>query len=218
MSIDLTPGEQVLRDSIKEKINKVKHAFAEYRSDKEVGQWIREAGTEAHQLHMALRGRGYEPVHHGYMRKNRGVPPDSPEFYMHFHPIVDLLKFLEDEHANDDPVDSTIDVEFTFRVFANRWGHHDVYSLKRTQYGWYISHIGINGDSDKSGRPVLFANLDHDSVQYPIGLGDRLEWLWMMAAEKGMTAVEVQKALQQLADWVSLTEQNTPSDGVWEGS
>jgi hypothetical protein len=39
------------------------------------------------------------------MIKNRQSQPDEPHFYMHYHPIEDLLKFLDDPHANDDPVE-----------------------------------------------------------------------------------------------------------------
>ena len=63
-----------------------------------------------------------QPKHHKYMLENRGVPPDDPEFYNHIHPIEDLLAYMDNPHANDDPEDQTIGHEFKIRVFSRRWG------------------------------------------------------------------------------------------------
>jgi hypothetical protein len=60
-------------------------------------------------------------------------------------------------------------------------------------------------------------NFRQDSIQYPVGLEGWMEWLWNQASEKGLTQPQVQAALQELADWVSHTEQNVPSGGVWKG-
>ena len=217
MAIQLKANEQPLRAKIEENVEKARKAFAESRMDDEVGEWIMEAGEKAHELHMALKSRGHEPKHHAYMIENRELPPDHPEFYMHFHPLEDLLKFLEDEHANDDPKDQTIGANFTFRVFSRRWGHDDNYQVKRTEDGWNITHIAIGGPCDKGGRPFLFENLRHDSIHFPEGLDGWMEWLWTKAANQGLTQAQVQAALQQLADWVSNTEKNAPSGGVWQG-
>ncbi len=178
---------------------------------------IEDAGERSHQLHMLLKARGMEPRHHAYMIKNREMQPDAPDFYMHFHPIEDLLKFLEDEHANDDAVDQTIGIEFTFRVFSRRWDHEDTYTVKRTKEGWDINHSAIGGPCDKGGHPFLFRNFRQDSIQFPAKLDGWMEWLWKQAAEKGLAEAQVQTALQELADWVSQTEQSTPDGGVWEG-
>ena len=217
MAIQLNATEQPLRAEIKERVEKARKAFDEGRIGDEVGEWIMEAGECAHQLHMLLKDRGHEPKHHAYMVKNRELQPADPEFYMHFHPLEDLLKFLDDEHANDDPEDQTIGAIFTFRVFSNRWGHDDTYQVQRTEDGWNITHIAIGGPCDKEGRPFLFENFRQDSVHYPEGLGGWMERLWKQAAEEGLRQAEVQTALQQLADWVSNTEKNVPTGDVWKG-
>lgn len=217
MSLELNPDEKVLRGEIGARMEKARQAFEQSRIGDDVAQLIAEAGSRAHQLHIKLKGRGHEPKHHGYMIRNRELPPDHPDFYMHYHPIEDLLKFLDDEHANDDPQDQTLDHDFTFRVFSARWGHPDTYKVKRTEDGWNISHIVIGGPCDKGGRPFLFENLRHDSIHFPEGLDGWLEWLWSQAASKGLTHEQVQEGIQQLADWVSETEKNAPSGGVWEG-
>jgi hypothetical protein len=217
MSITLNTAEQKLRDEIKTRVDKARAAFAHGQIDDDLNNWIAEAGQSARKLHALLKKRGNEPKHHSYMIKNRGMPPTDPDFYMHFHPLEDLLKFLDDEHANDDPVDATIGAAFTFSVFSKRWGHNDNYRIKRTEDGWTITHLIIGGPCDKGGRPFLFENLRHDSIHYPEGLDGWMEWLWEQASSKGLSKAEVQKALQNLADWVSQTEKSAPSGGVWEG-
>jgi hypothetical protein len=217
MSIQLQPTEQSLRKEIEERVQKCRQAFASSRISDDVRNWIMEAGQKAHELHMALKKRGHEPRHHGYMIKNRELQPDDPDFYMHFHPLEDLLKFLDDEHANDDPQDQSIGANFTFRVFSNRWGHDDTYTVQRTKDGWHVTHISIGGPCDKGGRPFLFENFRQDSIHFPEGLDGWMEWLWNQAAERGLTAEQVQAGLQQLADWVSNTERSAPSGGIWEG-
>lgn len=217
MSIQLQPEEATLRTEIIERMEKARKAFAGGRIGEEVQKAIHEAGERSHRLHMLLRARQNEPKHHAYMIKNRELQPDAPEFYMHFHPIEDLLKFLDDEHANDDPVDQTIGSKFTFRVYSKRWGHDDNYTVKRTESGWEISHIAIGGPCDKGGRPFLFENLRQDSINHPEGLDGWMEWLWRQAETRGLTVEQVQAALQELADWVSQTEKNAPIGGVWKG-
>jgi hypothetical protein len=217
MKIQLKQDEEWLRAQIQERIDKARKAFAESRIDEEVNRWIMEAGQYAHQLHSSLKNRGVEPKHHDYMLRNRELPADDPNFYMHFHPIEDLLKFLEDEHANDDPLDQTVDAEFSFRVFSRRWNHDDNYSVKRTKDGWLIKHIAIGGPCDKGGRPFLFENFRQDFIQFPKDLEEWMEWLWNQASSQGLTQAQVQSALQELADWVSNTERTAPTGGVWEG-
>jgi len=217
MSIPLQPNEQALRNEIEKLVQKCRQAFADLRSDDDVRDWIKEAGEKAHELHIALKKRGLEPRHHGYMIRNRELRPDEPGFYMHFHPLEDLLKFLDDEHANDDPKDQTIGAEFTFPVFSNRWKHCDNYKVQRTKDGWHVAHIAIGGPCDKGGRPFLFENFRQDSIHYPEGLDGWLERLWNQAAVRGLAVDEVQAGLQQLADWVSETERNAPSGELWEG-
>lgn len=217
MSIQLNPAEATLRNEIAERMDKARKAFAGARISEDVRKAIVEAGERSHKLHMLLKARGLEPKHHAYMVKNRGFQPDAPEYYMHFHPIEDLLKFLDNEHANDDPLDATIGCKFTFRVYSKRWGHEDTYTVKRTTDGWEISHLAIGGPCDKGGRPFLFDNFRQDSISFPDGLDDWMEWLWSQAETKGLTAEQVQASLQELADWVSQTEKTAPSGGVWEG-
>lgn len=217
MSIELTPGECELKNKIEEKMVKIKDSLAQYRIDDTIPELIEEMGNYAHELHESLEKRGITPKHHKYMAKNRGVPPEDKSFYYHVHPVEDLLAYIEDEHANDEPEDQTIGEEFDFRVYSNSWGHEDNYRIKRTRDGWDVNFCCIGGPCDKGGSPFLYENLNHDSIQYPKDFSGWLEWLWDQAASKSLSKDEVQTALQELADWVSCTEKNAPSSDVWKG-
>lgn len=156
------------------------------------------------------------PKHHKYMIKNRGVSEKTREFYNHFHSVEDLLKYIDDPHANDDPEDQTIEHDFEMEIYSQRWGHIDKYQIKRTSKGWIIGNISIAGECDKKGYPYLYKNLRQDSVNYPNSLPEYLEYLWDQAAEKGLSHEEVQEALNNLAKWINTCEKSSPK-GVWDG-
>ena len=182
---------------------------------------IDEMGTKAHLLHMSLKKRGHAPKHHKYMLENRELAATHVDFYKHVHPVEDLLRFIENENANDDPVDVTVGHEFEFRVFSRRWGHDDHYTVTRIASGWRFSHMqeieaGRDGRVGGKGGTGLFHLLDHDMINYPEELPGYFEWLWEQAAERGLTHDEVQEAVQQLADWVSACERASPG-GAFEG-
>ncbi len=173
-----------------------------------------EMSKAAHQLHMSLESK---PKHHCYMIENRGVDPDDIEFYYHIHPVEDLLAYLDDTHANDDPEDQTIGHKFKLRVFCQKWGYKDTYCLTRNVNGWFCEFNTHNGQGDKSAGPILYQILEHDSISYPHDLPRFMSWLWMQAYEKGLCHGDVQKALDDLADWISHCEKCVPH-GIFRGS
>lgn len=215
--IELEPNEIALRDIVSHKLQESDKVFARSGPGDESRNLLFEAGRAAHQLHLLLKKRGKEPKHHGYMLRNRGLPADDPEFYMQVHAIQDLLAFLINPSANDDPVDETIGAEFKFIVYSRRWKRDDTYRITRTEDGWDVQHMAIGGPCDAGGHPFLFQNFDQDFIAYPSKLDWRLEWLWEQAKVQGLSYNDVQHALQLLADWVSKTEKAAPTDGVWEG-
>ena len=217
MGIELTSEEATLRDAIAKRVEELRKAFSESRHGADIREKITETGALGHRLHLLLKKRNLEPKHHAYMIQNRGMKPDAPEFYAHFHPLEDLLAFVDNPHANDDPIDSTLGEEFSFRVYSRRWDHEDTYTIRRTADGWDVSYMAISGPCDRGGQPVLYRNFDQDSIQYPEGLPGWMEWLWDQAATKGLTRDEVQEGLQDLANWVSNTEKNSPHGHVWDG-
>ena len=176
----------------------------------------KEMAESAHELHLMLKKRGIEPKHHRYMLENRAVPVDNIEFYNHIHPVEDLLAFIRDTDANNDPEDSTLGKKFKFKIYTRRWGHYDLYSIERTSDGWKFSGIAAynSGECDKSGKPYLYKTLEHDTVSYPHNLGQLLEWLWKRAAD-GLNEFEVQMAIDDIAEWINICERNVPR-GVFE--
>jgi hypothetical protein len=63
-----------------------------------------------------------------------------------------------------------------------------------------------------AANPVaqVFMNYLTMIINYPEELPGYFAWLWKQAAEQGLSHEDVQLALKQLADWVSLCEKNTP--------
>ncbi len=177
-----------------------------------------EMAQKAHELHMSLKDSGHEPKHHKYMIENRGCNPEDKRFYEHVHPVQDLLAFIEDVDANNDPEDVTIGKTFTMKVFTKRWGHYNQYEITRTDEGWNIKGLVASSYScDKMIKPGLNEILEHDSVCYPRQVNIFFEWLWDKAAEDGLTKAEVQKAINKLGNWISECEKNAPREGVFEG-
>lgn len=218
-AIKLTDSQQALRSEVEKKLEEVRKIFKRenYISDKEkIDSLIADLGGKAHELHISLKDTGNKPKHHKYMIENRRVPVDNPKFYEHIHPVEDLLKFIDDTTANDDPIDQTIGEEFNFSVYSRRWGHPDNYKIKRTKDGWEVAFLN-GGKCDKSGRPYLFKNLEHDGIEYPSSLGQRMKWLWERAKEDGLSKEQVQQEFNELAEWISQIERNQPQQGVWAG-
>ncbi len=215
-AIILDENQQKLRDEIEEELNEIRKAKNEYQPDN-IKSKIKDLGKKAHKLHLELKKTGNEPKHHKYMYENRRVSPDTLEFYEHIHPVEDLLKFIDNPSANDDPVDQTLGEEFEFPVYSSRWGHKDNYKIKRTKNGWKIDFLTIGGTSDKRGYPYLFKNFEQDGIEYPKSLGMRMEWLWERAKEDGLSKERLQEELNRLAEWISEIEEKQPRLGVWQG-
>lgn len=210
-AIKLIDDEQQLKD----KLQKACEDYWQFLNGKgssdgkNLSKLSNEMAKMAHELHMSLKKRKLEPKHHAFMIKNRGCQPEE-DFYRHIHPIEDLLAFIDDRNANDDPIDVTLGKEFVMKIYTRRWKHEDDYHIKRTESGWDIEVLSINGECDKTGFPYLYKNLDHDEVCYPKQLGDFMERLWDKAAEKGLKEREVQKSLNQIARWINTCEKNVP--------
>jgi hypothetical protein len=217
--VNLTSEQAALKNQLMLELNEVMGKL--HSHDTRLASEIDRMGETAAKLHQSLKASGVAVRHHKYMVENRRLQPDHPDFYMHVHPVEDLLKFIDEQSANDDPEDQTLNNEFTFEVFSRRWNHADRYKLTRKKSGWIVAHmheITAGRDGRVGGKPGtgLFELLDHDSINYPEELPGYLEWLWEQAAEDGLLHDQVQEALTMLADWTSLLEKNSPR-GVFQG-
>ncbi|EJR35136.1 MULTISPECIES: hypothetical protein [Bacillus cereus group] len=215
--IDLTPEQLRLKEIVEECLNILKADIRErkipYEEITKIFDRMAEAG---HKLHMSLKEQDQEPVHHRYMIQNRGMSSDDSNFYRHIHPSEDLLAFIQNVHANDDPTDQTIGHEFEFNVYTRRWGNYDHYKITRIESGWHLSHLSYTGDCKKDVSPILYESFRHDSINYPESLPGYFEWLWDQAQEEGLSHDAVQQSLNELAEWVSLCEKGSPS-GIFGG-
>lgn len=215
--IDLTPEELEWEERLEELIKEARESIKNREVwGKTQEERYGEMAKLAHKLHMSLKNRGIEPKHHRYMLENRGVPVEDIEFYYHIHPVEDLIAFINDCDANNDPVDSTIGKEFKFKVYTRRWGHYDTYTFKRTLSGWTFNGVATynSGECSKTGEPHLFKTLEHDSISYPMNVGALMEWVWLKASE-GLDEDQVQRAIDDIAEWISMCERNVPR-GIFE--
>lgn len=210
-ALELTEEQRALRDDLEKRVSRFRGDYGTRIKE------LEEMRDLAVKLHNDLKAAGHEPRHHKYMLENRQCNADDPEFYFHIHPIQDLIAFTYDPQANDDPQDQTIGHEFEIQVFTRRWKHMEKYALTRTESGWFLDANSYTGQCDKRGQPHLFDSLKHDSVRYPRDVGDWFEWLWDQAKKKGLSHEEVQKALDEIAQWIRKTEENAPHAGAWEG-
>ena len=218
-SVKLNSEEKKLKVELEGICEEVWQAFEMKRSGTgniDIKELYEKMANKAHELHMSLKNRRIDVKHHKYMLENRGCSPEDLEFYRHIHPVEDLLEFIEDTSANDDPVDKTIGEKFTLRIYTRRWGHDDVYYLSRSNNGWHIETITNRGESNKGGYPVLFDAFKHDGVCYPKQTGEFLEFLWDKAKEDGLDKAAVQKGLDDLGKWISKCEKSVPK-GVFKG-
>jgi len=212
MKVNLNPEQEKIREYIQKLYDEATEYFKGKSLDipsNRMEEIINEMGELGHKLHMQLSPR---PKHHKYMIENSGMQPEDPTFYYHIHPIEDLLKYLEDVHANDDPEDITLNEKFEFKVYTRRWGHHDLYQITRNKDGWFISHLSHSGQGGKNAEPILSYILRHDSVSYPQNLANIMEDIWSRAEDEGLTKVQVQEMLNQVAEWINIVETNYPEN------
>jgi len=205
--VELTEEQQQLRKVIEENLAIVKETN-NGRVNESHDEVFRNMADAAHQLHMSLNPY---PTHRSYMVQNSGMEPENPEFYAHVHTVEDLLSYLNDNSANDDPTDQTLDTAFYMNLFSRRWGHEDRYELIRNAEGWNVSHLTYNGQSGKDALEVLVPSLVHDSIAYPYDLGNVMIDIWNQAEEYGLSNEEVQNMLNEVAQWINASETNYPS-------
>ncbi|MDR3584921.1 MAG: hypothetical protein P4L59_06290 [Desulfosporosinus sp.] len=153
---------------------------------------------------------GMLPILSKWLMINSGRLPENDiiDFYDHHHMLTALLKEIRGQgETMENKGDDTLNKEMTFSVYTRRWRHNDVYHIERTIDGWEVNHISINGKCAKDGEGALMSNLHHDSIFFPEdGVKYALSNLWDDAEDGNLTPEELQKKLQQIADWISSVE------------
>ena len=153
---------------------------------------------------------GHLPIFNKYLLYNRGIDPEQHivEFYDHYDCLKAMLHEIRGK-GQEMQIDSddTLGKVLKFEVYTRRWGHTDQYRIQRTIDGWECSHLAIGGKCEKNGVGGLFNNLKHDSVFFPEeAVKYAMEELWEAADEGEIDLEELQKRLQQVADWISHVE------------
>lgn len=153
---------------------------------------------------------GHLPIFNKYLLYNRGVSPeeDITAFYDHYDGLKAMLNEIRGKGEKMQiQSDNTLGKNLVFEVYTRRWGHTDRYQMRRTIDGWECSHIAIGGKCKKDGEGSLLQNLHHDLVFYPEeAVRYAMEELWEAADEGEIDLEELQRRLQQVADWVSHVE------------
>ncbi|SHK74379.1 hypothetical protein [Desulforamulus aeronauticus] len=153
---------------------------------------------------------GMLPILSKWLIINSGKLPENDviDFYHHYHMLTALLKEIRGQgETMETKGDDTLNKKMTFSVYTRRWGHPDVYRIERTIEGWEVRHNSINGKYAKDGEGALMDNLHHDGIFFPEdGVKYALSNLWDDAEDGNLTPEELQKKLQQIADWISSVE------------
>lgn len=153
---------------------------------------------------------GHLPIFDKYLLYNRGREPEQCiiEFYDHYDCLKAMLNEIRGKGQKMQiESDDTLEKNLVFEVYTRRWGHTDRYRMKRTIDGWKCSHIVIEGKCKKDGEGSLFENLHHDSVFFPEeAVKCAMQELWEAADEGEINLEELQRRLQQVADWISHVE------------
>ncbi|WP_214891356.1 hypothetical protein [Exiguobacterium sp. s142] len=212
MKVNLTHDQELMKAEIKKLFDEAMKFFSLERSNipyERLDEIMNQMSSLSHKLHMQLEPK---PKHHKYMINNRGLSPEDPNFYDHVHTVEDLLKYLDDSSANDDPEDVTLDITFEMNIYSRRWGHKDLLKVTRNKEGWFVSRLSQKGQGGLDAEPILSYVLKHDSISFPHNLSNIMEDIWIRAEEEGLSKTEVQKMLTKVADWINMVEMNYPEN------
>lgn len=100
--------------------------------------------------------------------------------------------------------------QFTFKVFGRHYQHEDSYDVTFNEDGWYISHISISGQCDRTGEPSLYANFRQDDISFPEAIRSEMSSIWEFYHEGMITAEDVQKNFDLLGRWIDATGDARP--------
>lgn len=157
------------------------------------------------------------PVYSDVIIDNRDVSPedDIVTYYNNFHSLQDLYKIIDSspDYWKTLKGDINLNQVCNFAVYTKRWGHEDVYKVKRLYNGWYVENISISGSSAPDGRALnpnskggFLANFNQDFVDYPDQFHSVIKRLWELADETEMDIKELQIKLSEVARLISEVE------------
>lgn len=102
--------------------------------------------------------------------------------------------------------------DFNLTYHTRRWDHNTTLTVKKTGTGWHISHIAINGETDREGAPILEQNLHQDNVRFPHDVGSFLGFIWGELSSGAIDDARAQNMIDEIGDWITSCETSQP---VW---
>jgi hypothetical protein len=217
--------KEELEEALEGYYKKIKNIFLNFEPSSNAQKLIEEAKDIAAKLHWL-----YLPIYPEQSIINSDLIPEEDvlEYYTHFHMIEDLYKVIFENGEiewNNIEGDINLNMSMKMKLYSVRWGHDDIYSVMRTVDGWNFKHLSYNVSCDIDGtiknkeRSGFYKILDHDSIQYPYeGVKYAFESLWKEADKDSMTVQDLQKKLQDIADWISEVEKTIKlHQPIWVG-
>jgi hypothetical protein len=109
--------------------------------------------------------------------------------------------------------------EFKLPVYMRRYGSTERLRVTKTATGWTFAfqsgpvETGTDGLVDHDLETGLYDLLRREEMSYPADLSDFIDWVWRYGKE----ADQVQAALNEIGEWVSLCEQKAPNSALFDG-
>ena len=102
MQPKLTDQQKLIRDELSEGVDQIysEDGFEYTLSDEERRELYDTLSQKAHTLHSELKDSGQEPIHSKKLVENRGLSPDSLEFYKHPDTLKSLVNILFDMNSS----------------------------------------------------------------------------------------------------------------------
>jgi len=208
--------QEELETTLEKNYKEVKDIYMNFKPAENVQSIIAKTKVIAAKLHWI-----YTPIYSEQVILNSGIIPEinTEEYYNHFHTIEDLYRVIFENAEiawNSLEGDINLNSPLKMKIYSTRWGHDDIYSVKRTVTGWNFKHLSydvnclIDGTLDANKKDGFYRILEHDSIQYPYeGVKYALETLWKEADSSSMSIQDLEKQLQDIGDWINAVEKVT---------
>lgn len=211
-----SPNQEELEGLLKENYKEIKNIYMNFEHIQNAQQIINKTKKIAAKLHWI-----YTPIYLEQTIINSEIIPEenTEEYYNHFHTIEDLYRVIfENGGITWDNLEGDVNLNspMKMKIYSTRWGHDDVYSVKRTVTGWNFKHLSYDYNCLKDGtvsgdkKDGFYRILEHDSIQYPYdGVKNALETLWEEADSRSMSIKDLEDHLQDIGDWINAVERVT---------
>ncbi len=156
-----------------------------------------------------------------YFREIIKKPPYNNEWHRKNKVMKELLEQLFKIPNEDLNEIKSSEKEFCImKIWSERWNgiidmsagrdgrNWDEYRIKWTETGWYIEHIAINGECDKTGEPFLYQNLRQDFISYPSDLPNMMRSLWYTFYEENLSQEQLQIKINEISERINICEKN----------